>query len=397
MGASIYGQLEKARRVRWSGLISGAIRDLMHPPSGQIPYLDGLRTIAILLVVDGHTSAQFAKTFGSNLYERLPFVRNGWIGVDLFFILSGFFIGGQLWKELRRTGRINVGRFVLRRGFRIWPLYFFMFFVVSVVSLCVGHSLAPKQFGWTDLVFLTNYLNHGIVEGSWSLCTEEQFYIVVPVALYLLAGRIHHLRDCRKWLWAMLLAAPALRGILWVAQTGHFFVRSTTTFAFLYYPSITHCDGLIMGLLIANLWVASDAPRSKLATPWLLAAYSVGISAVLFAAQSGVFSFFVLALFFGAFAWLGLQRQFAIFNGKIFYWISRLSFGMYLNHEYMCPVVVRWIGALGRHVPVLLHWPAAGNLAAVVLVVAMSMSASLVTFCLVEHPFLEMRKVYLGH
>jgi peptidoglycan/LPS O-acetylase OafA/YrhL len=107
-----------------STLFSGSVSELLHPPASQIPFLDGLRSIAILLVISDHLSAKFVAAYGPNLYSRLPFVANGWIGVDLFFVLSGFFIGGQLWKERRDSGSVAVGRFILRRGFRIWPLYF---------------------------------------------------------------------------------------------------------------------------------------------------------------------------------------------------------------------------------------------------------------------------------
>jgi len=69
-------------------LFRGSVTELLHPPAGQIPFLDGLRSIAILLVVSGHDA------HGPNHYSKLPFVASGWIGVDLFFVLSGFFIGG---------------------------------------------------------------------------------------------------------------------------------------------------------------------------------------------------------------------------------------------------------------------------------------------------------------
>ena len=112
------------RRLFNSTLFSGSISELLHPPAGQIPFLDGLRSMAVMLVISGHLSVQFAAASTPNRFSRLPFVANGWMGVDLFFVLSGFFIGGQLWKELRDTESVNVGRFILRRGFRIWPLYF---------------------------------------------------------------------------------------------------------------------------------------------------------------------------------------------------------------------------------------------------------------------------------
>ena len=164
----------------YTSLFSGSFTQLLHPPSGQIPFLDGLRTIAILLVVNHHFSARFAEVHGDNFYSRLPFVINGWSGVDLFFVLSGFFIGGQLWKELLKDGTISIRRFILRRGLRIWPLFFFIYLCVFVLY---WPDAATKQYGWSDLVFLTNYFNHGIVGGGWSLCTEEQFYLVCRLLL----------------------------------------------------------------------------------------------------------------------------------------------------------------------------------------------------------------------
>jgi peptidoglycan/LPS O-acetylase OafA/YrhL len=65
-------------------LFSGSIAELKAPPKSQIPFLDGLRTIAILLELNGHVAAHIARSYGSNFYSHLLFVRNGWVGVDLF-------------------------------------------------------------------------------------------------------------------------------------------------------------------------------------------------------------------------------------------------------------------------------------------------------------------------
>jgi len=110
------------RRAIISTFFSGSIAELLPPPANQTPFLDGLRSIAVLLVISAHLSREFAGAFGPNFYSRLPFVANGLVGVDLFFVLSGFFIGGQLWKELRGTESVKVGRFVIRRGFKISQL-----------------------------------------------------------------------------------------------------------------------------------------------------------------------------------------------------------------------------------------------------------------------------------
>jgi peptidoglycan/LPS O-acetylase OafA/YrhL len=376
-----------------TSLFSGSVSELLHPPAGQIRFLDGLRSIAVLLVISQHLSGKFAAVHGPNLYSRLPFVANGWMGVDLFFVLSGFFIGSQLWREHRDRRSIAVGRFVIRRGLRIWPLYFFTFLCVLIFATTIGHYAAAKQYGWTDLVFITNFYSRGLVMGSWSLCTEEQFYIVAPLALFFLAPHVKSIRSYRPWLWGLLFAVPLLRAVVWLHVTGHFFLHDPELFAPLYYSSVTHCDGLIMGLIIANLWVTGDKPSCKFATPGVLVAVAIVLLILLHQVQKEVFDFTILALLFGSLVWFGLQCRTVIFNSRIFYWLSRLSFGMYLNHEYMCPWLVSRV--LPR-LPLSNRFPALTNIVGVALIATLSALVALGTFCFVEHPFLQLRKVVLG-
>jgi len=376
------------RFSRWVGAtVSGALLDLWRPPASQIPFLDGLRTIAVLLVVNNHLNEQFVAANGTNFYSRIPFVVNGWIGVDLFFVLSGFFIGGQLWKELQRSGRIEIRRFVLRRGFRIWPLFYFVFFCIFVLTW--PHA-AAKQYGWSDVVFLTNYLNHGIVLGSWSLCTEEQFYILAPVLLALFATR--KIRNYRPWLW-IILALPLLNRIaVWVYETGHFFEISPVVFANIYYKFNTHCDGLIMGMIISNVWVSSgkdQAPRRK---NWAAVSVLAGFGILVLAqrVQHQVLIFTGLAFFFGSLVWFGLHWNVSFFNSRLFYWGSRLSYGMYLNHAYLVP----WVNnRVLPHVPMA---PIPRQITGFILLSVLSALLAVVTFCLVEHPFLELRGRWLA-
>src|SRR5262245_20703739 len=107
-------------------LVLEPLHELNHPPRNAVPALDALRTCAVLFVVVGHAAAAYTSSAGrENAFAHLPWVRNGWIGVDLFFVLSGYLIGNQLWKELLSTHGIDFPRFFLRRSFRIWPLYYF--------------------------------------------------------------------------------------------------------------------------------------------------------------------------------------------------------------------------------------------------------------------------------
>ncbi|MGR3715053.1 MAG: acyltransferase family protein [Shimia sp.] len=151
--------------------------------------IDGLRAIAVLAVVFYH--------FG------LPGVSGGFVGVDVFFVLSGFLIGGILWREKIATGRLALGQFYLRRIRRLAPAYVAM----SVAVLVVGwFALLPNDFRETAkgviaaTVYLSNVLffrQSGYFDGAaedkvllhtWSLSVEEQFYVFLPL-VFLVLGR----------------------------------------------------------------------------------------------------------------------------------------------------------------------------------------------------------------
>jgi peptidoglycan/LPS O-acetylase OafA/YrhL len=364
-------------------LFSGSFEQLIHPPSNQIPFLDGLRTLAILLVVNHHFSSGFAEVHGGNFYSRLPFVINGWCGVDLFFVLSGFFIGGQLWKEIQKDGTISIRRFILRRGLRIWPLFFFVFVCVFVLY---WPDAATKQYGWADLVFLTNYLNHGIVGGGWSLCTEEQFYIVTPILLCLFA-RHRNLHRIRPWLWGLLAFVPIMRTAIWVHHTGHFFYHDPALFAGMYYKFHTHCDGLIIGLILSNLWVSRNKPKSPLWRSSLLVVGGFFILVALRELQHEIFIFTGLAIFFASIVWFGLTTRIKLFQSRVFYWMSRLSFGMYLNHAYLVYPILNCM----PHSQFLPPSSIAAQILGTIILTCLSALIALATFCLVEHPFLQLR------
>lgn len=364
-------------------LFHGGFRDLAIPTEHRNPYLDGLRAIAVLLVINDHCSASFATTYASNAYTRFPVTANGWIGVDLFFVLSGYFIGSQLWRELDKTGTISIPRFIIRRGLRIWPLYFFVFAAVATLF----HSFfLSKQGGWSDLVFLTNYLPHGIVLGGWSLCTEEQFYLLAPTILFFIGRRS---RSGYCWgLVATMLLEIIVRGATYYAHSGHIFARNPAAFETLYYPFHTHCDGLIAGLLVSKL--ASGKSTFHMRRPWLIVLAGLVFLVGVHALQPEILDFTALAVFFGALVWWGTQRNISLFNHRVFYWLSRLSFGMYLLHAYL-------IAPLFRHT--LPHMVArSGPLASVLyfaVLVVCSALLSAVTFCLIEHPFLVLRTAVL--
>ncbi|MGZ6370796.1 MAG: acyltransferase family protein, partial [Bdellovibrionota bacterium] len=194
-------------------VLRAGLASLLAPPKGQIQALDGLRAAAILLVVATHAGQEFTSLGGApNLLLKMPFVQGGWIGVDLFFALSGFFIGRQLWKELARDGRVDVPRFILRRGFRIWPLYYALFAIGALTALGLTGQLPAL---WPEGFLISNYFSGNLVPGSWSLSSEEQFYLVVPTLVFLLSRITPKLRPARWFFYALFLIAPMIRYLVW--------------------------------------------------------------------------------------------------------------------------------------------------------------------------------------
>ncbi len=367
---------------RISGVVRGeqwparALRSLLVPPPGTFPSLDAFRTAAIVLVIGNHLAVAGSELAPSPVWGFTLF-RYGWTGVDLFFVLSGFLIGRQLQRELQRTGSVAVPRFLLRRGLRIWPLYFAW---VAFLALALG-----KWRGiWPDLVFLSNYVQ-GQVSGGWSLSTEEQFYLLVPLLL-LAVQRLWGPRG-QAWVPIVLLALmPVVRAV--VLQG-----RGEAGFDRIYAPIHTHCDGLLVGLFLAWLSVARPralGPEQRHPWRWPLLAIVVGLA--LREIDRPLFSFTGLALVYGGLVTLGLRagprvRSLTAWRG--FHVLSRLSFGMYLNHFEVLPRI------LPRLTPALVEVVGTGwVLAAVVFSIAVLSSALVasITFVLIEEPFLALRE-----
>jgi peptidoglycan/LPS O-acetylase OafA/YrhL len=308
---------------RWPGR---ALRSLFVPPPGTFPSLDALRTAAIVLVIGNHLAVGGAELAPSAAWDFTVF-RYGWTGVDLFFVLSGFLIGRQLQRELQRQDSVNVPRFLLRRGLRIWPLYF-----AWIAFLALG--LGKWRGIWPDVTFLSNYFQ-GQVSGGWSLSTEEQFYLIVPL---LLLG-VQRLFGPKGQPWAPLILLALMPVVRAVSAAG----TGERGLAWMYGPIHTHCDGLLVGLFLA--WASVRRPATL--TPehphpwrWPLVAILTGfalrdIDARCSASAGSDWST-------GAWSRSGCGRprvrQLTAWRG--FHVLSRLSYGMYLNHFEVLPRLV---------------------------------------------------------
>ena len=363
--------------------------------------LDVLRGIAILLVLLHHPQLDPLWFSGGLQPVALAIRRFAWSGVDLFFVLSGFLVGGLLLDELSRTGTLDTRRFLVRRAFKIWPSY-----LVLVAWIFVSESEASWTHGLRvtlpNLLHVQNYLGSPRVP-TWSLAVEEHFYLVLPFVL--LALVVPELRGGRAWLPAFFVAVALLCFGLRVRLAAQGVYDGPRIF----FPTHLRIDSLLFGVLLAwahhlrPQWLAFGRQRRVLVLVGIALAspmFFVPASAGPFVATVG---FTLLYLGYGAIlvaavapratpprAARGIVRGLAA--------VGTVSYPMYL-----------WFVDVGTRIPMLgvtrrpPDWlrfqgvsdsieQAAWWLIAQLLYVSMTVAAGAVAAMVVERPFLALRE-----
>ena len=197
----------------------------------QIRYksLDFLRGVAVLLVIAGHFFHGYIET------------HFFWTGVDLFFVLSGFFVSGILFREYFQHNTMHGGRFFIRRVFKIWPL-FYTAFLIEFVYLNLKHRPPSTSQSMAELFFVQNYVV-GFMQVTWSLAIEEQFYLLIAILLPLIV-----LFKKTKWI------VPGCIAVMIMSLT----LRVINYFSYPHYqPYIHHyplqfrADSLAAGIIIS--------------------------------------------------------------------------------------------------------------------------------------------------
>jgi len=329
--------------------------------------LDILRGIAVLLVLIFHLPGRL-ETWP--VWLR-PLSYGGWCGVDLFFALSGFLVGGLL---LRGYPEADVGRFLLRRALKIYPGFYVMLGGLWLVCLAAGlHYPAGRWV--SELLFVQNYWA-GVNVPSWSLAVEEHFYL-------LLAATIWWLGRCRAPVRVIPLIAVAVGIVMLTARAA----QAGPPFPF--YPTHLRLDSLFWGVGLAAIVESFGLPA---ALSWttrhrsILAVVGVVGCAAPFLAwgeQRAMYVVGLSAFSFGSLAWilLALRRPTASPSTR---WLARLgrdSYGIYLWHG---PIYLA-VGALPVKGLGDFAWSTCVLLVVVSLAVGMAMSA------LIEWPVLRWR------
>lgn len=226
-------------------------------PGERTPGLDTLRALAIVLVFMYHymcfVSGVPTFGWGSTL---------GWVGVDLFFVLSGYLIADQLFAGLGQGRALSLKAFYARRWLRTLPAFYVVLAAYWLWPASLGGNPPPPL--WRFLSFTQNIqLQPGTAfSHAWSLCIEEQFYLLLPAAL-LLALRVGR-RLWHAWglIAALMVAAIILRSLLW-QQHGN---DSLSYYAHIYYASWCRFDEFLPGIGLALLKHGHPRPWA-----WLMA------------------------------------------------------------------------------------------------------------------------------
>jgi peptidoglycan/LPS O-acetylase OafA/YrhL len=141
--------------------------------------LDFLRALAVLLVLFRHAPPAGALACGFS--DAL--VVGGWIGVDLFFVLSGYLVSGLIWQEIDRTGGFDAWRFLVRRGLKIYPAFYVML-LASILMFLIRPGFVELKSVLAEVFFVQNYVS-GLWNHTWSLAVEEHFYLLLTGLVYL--------------------------------------------------------------------------------------------------------------------------------------------------------------------------------------------------------------------
>ena len=321
--------------------------------------------------------------------------RFGWIGVDLFFILSGYLIGGQLLSPLARHKPIKLGRFFARRALRILPAYLV---VLGIYFLLPAWREYPEMFPlWK---FLLSVQNIGLRGGTafshaWSLAVEDQFYLILPLVL-LLVLRLRHsafIVPC-----AIVLGGIALRWLLAIQNLGETGVDFRAFQTWIYYVTWARLDPLVFGVALSAIEKFRPQWWQRLMNlaPWFWFPALTLIVYALFLGEndfitvtSAIWQFPLIALGMALLLVCGLSPRLPFSRVKIpgAALIASIAYSAYLIQK----LVIHFVAKICET-----HGIVMTSIPALIGVQLCIYAAATVVFLLIERPFLQLRHRIAG-
>jgi peptidoglycan/LPS O-acetylase OafA/YrhL len=353
------------------------------PIPSYIPQFDGLRGISIIAVLIAH----------SGFIEALPHahaLEYGRVGVDLFFVLSGFLITGIL-RDSRKSPNY-FRNFYMRRALRIWPLYYALLVVIFVISPVFVPSMW-KTVGtvWPYFVFYIQNINYHLyppfgLEPTWSLAIEEQFYLTWPLmVLYL-----------RKRTLSFVLVTLVLMSLV-MRISGYL---DGAPLKFIHNFTFCRLDAIACGSLAA-IWLRSSHCTLKLWRTVSISCLGLGLggivlSRMLFREQSTVVSYVFIAIGFTGVLSISLvsdpntSAMGRVLTADWLCYIGKISYGIYLLHMPLFILITQFIVHRGLN---RLH-PVVGNICATLAEFVSAILAASISWRFFEKPILGFKKKF---
>jgi peptidoglycan/LPS O-acetylase OafA/YrhL len=378
---TISGQCNLSRPT---ATVSGASRD---PEENQIfrlgyrRWLDGLRGLALLMILAFH----------------LHLLPGGSLGVDIFFVLSGFLITALLLQEWQQRGAISLPAFYLRRGLRLLPAFLALLLVLTFFSFW-AQSADEARARRSELIVAACYVANWptlhqtpmpFLGHTWSLSVEEQFYLLWPLLLCFMLWRQYSRRQVLLMVCAGILASLSLRIVLYDQIRGAGAAKSSIVMR-LYMGSDTRADALLVGCLVALLASWNLLPRSPRFLSWFGLASLISVVSLcylsvyrcldhsqyyhgLFTAVAFMVGTIIVRLLSGP-SKLGSL----LLESSPLVSIGRLSYGIYLYHM----PIISWLGDEG------LGW---GHPGKTLLVIGLTAAAAVFSYYCIERPCLRLK------
>lgn len=341
--------------------------------------IDFLRFIAVFLVIIRHHD--FVAVNGTDNCAYL-FVKGiqkiGWIGVDLFFVISGFLISGLIFNEVEKTGHFKPIRFLIRRGFKIYPSFYILILVTAIVYW-LQHALNTVQLK-AELVYLQNYFA-GFWAHTWSLAVEEHFYFFLAFLFFLWPGGKKKITGIAVMMVVLIVAINILK------TTQAHTISETNRVTFYTHLRI---DALFFGVLINYFYTY----HRQICTWWQQRVSAIAaivlLPVVYFVASKSIYDasqlqygYTFLYLYFGNLLLFILHAE-HIFRNRIFSLPSSLGFYSYSVYLWHLPCYF-WL------LPVVDEYIHPGYWLKLLIYVAASFGIGIVLSRLIEIPFLSIR------
>lgn len=361
--------------------------------------LDVLRGVAILLVLASHRITDPPAAAGWLGRAALWVACAGWTGVDLFFVLSGFLIGGLLLSEFQARGHIDLSRFVVRRIFKIWPGYYLLVLTMLVVSAQGGWVRAWHLY-LPNLLNVQNYIVRDTRIGqTWSLAVEEHFYIALPLVIWALLRVGPRARPLAALPWIAVVIVLGCNVIRWIESNHRPYSVPAHQF-----PTHLRMDSLAFGVLLAYwyhfhprtlariaqhrwilliLGIALVAPMTLNAITWPFI-WTIGYT-MLYLGYGGILVAAVFTPLGADGGWWGIffRSRFA----RALATVGIYSYSIYLWHYGLLRDAIAFIVPRAMPQNLLLQW-----IMGSIFYVGLSIAAGIVMAKLVEFPALALRE-----